>query len=157
MSLAWKIVNEQENVEEIEGEIRSIGKKFPIEKAVDELRNTNCYDGWRDSLRYFMYRYEEHLTSEAGTNFRNEQWERIWEASSSDSIEHIFPQDSTPDDIRHVLGNLMMLPPGLNSKLQDKPPAQKLDAYKQTGLLSAIEVADFVEGGWSKERDSKRA
>ena len=146
--LAWRVATKQIDVGEIHSGIRSIGKEFPIEEAVKGLQNTNCYEGWQDELRYFMFRYEEHLAREAGNNFKNEQWERIWEVSPSRSIEHIFPQNTASNDVKHVLGNLMILPPNLNSKLQDKKPVQKLDAYRKTGLLSAIEVAS--EGRWSK-------
>ena len=118
--LAWKITTEQIGVKKIHSEIRSIGKEFPIENAVKALQNTNCYERWEDELRYFMFRYEEHLTREAGNNFQNEQWARIWEVSPSRSIEHIIPQNTASDDVKHVLGNLMILPPNLNSKLKDK-------------------------------------
>ena len=146
--LAWRIVSEDLSTQKIHSDIKTIGKPFPISEAVDALRSTNCYEGWQDELRYFMFRYEEHLTRKEGQNFQNEQWERIWEASPSRSIEHIVPQSRASDDIRHTLGNLMILPPNLNSRLQDKPPRQKLEAYRQTGLLCAIEVASMLR--WTK-------
>ena len=51
----------------------------------------------------------------------------------------------------HGLGNLMMLPPSLNSKLQDKHPKRKANAYTKTGLLTAQEVADVISesGKWT--------
>lgn len=152
--LAWKIVQEQIDVQEIHAGIRSIGKGFPIEEAVGHLQNANCYEGWQDELRYFFFRYEEHLTRLAGNNFQNEQWERIWEVSPSKSIEHIFPQSTAPDDVKHLLGNLMILPPNLNSKLQDKVPKEKFSEYRKTGLLSAIEVASTLR--WSKKAVRER-
>ncbi|WP_428102941.1 DUF262 domain-containing protein [Candidatus Rariloculus sp.] len=139
--LAWRISQNDVSVEEIHAGIKQIGEKLPIAEAVDALRSTNCYDGWQDELRYFMFRYEEHLAKEEGIDFQNEQWERIWEASPSNSIEHIIPQSKAPDEVKHMLGNLMVLPPNLNSKLQDKAPKVKREAYRKTGLLSAIEVA----------------
>ncbi len=145
--LAWRIVNEDIAVNQMGSEINSIGKEFPIEDAVKALANGNCYEGWQDELRYFMFRYEEHLA--AGINFRNEQWERIWRASPAKSIEHIVSQKTATADIIHTLGNLMILPPNLNSKLQDKPPEVKSDEYRKTGLLTANEVADM--GEWTRE------
>lgn len=152
--LAWRISNENLSMREMRSGIRYIGKKFPIEEAVKSLRNADCCNGWAHELRYFMFRYEEHLTREAGNNFQNEQWERIWEANPSKSIEHIFPKNKASDDVKHVLGNLMMLPPKLNSKLQDKEPRQKFEAYRQTGLLSAVEVASTSR--WSKKAVRER-
>ena len=152
--LAWKITHENISVKEIHSEITLIGKKFPIDSAVGALRNTNCYEGWQDELRYLMFRYEEYLSMKDGNNFENEQWERIWEASPSRSIEHIIPQSKASDEIKHALGNLMILPPNLNSKLQDQPPSKKLEPYRKTGLLTAIEVASVSR--WSKKAVRKR-
>ena len=141
--LAWKTIRKRIPAKEIHAEINLIGKKFPIVEALRVLGDGNCYEGWRDELRYFMFRYEEHLAKEQGISFKNEQWERIWEASASKSIEHIRPQSKASDDIKHTLGNLMMLPPNLNAKLKDRAPREKREAYRKTGLLTAIEVASI--------------
>ena len=151
--LAWNIVNENISANEVHAQIKSIGEAFPIAQAVANLRNANCYEGWQDQLRYFMFRYEEHLAKKQGTGLINEQWERIWEVSPSKSIEHIIPQSKASDEIKHTLGNLMILPPRLNAQLQDKPPREKLESYRNTGLLSAIEVASISQ--WSKRYEEK--
>jgi Protein of unknown function (DUF1524) len=92
-----------------------------------------------------MYRYEE---DHAPRDFTNEQWHRIWEESASHSIEHIQPQQVGGRFV-HRLGNLMLLPPGLNSSLSSKKPAEKLNEYRATGLYAASEVADTIEAdGW---------
>ena len=65
--LAWKITHEHISVKEIHAEIKLIGKHFPIDNAVDALRNTNCYEGWQDELRYLMFRYEEYLSKKKVT------------------------------------------------------------------------------------------
>ena len=152
--LAWQIIQENVSVEDIHSEIENIGMHYPIDDAVEQLRNANCYEGWQDELRYLMSRYEEYLTDVNGMNFENEQWERIWEVSASKSIEHIKAKSKASDDIKHRLGNLMMLPPNLNSKLQDKPTKEKFDAYRKTGLLAAIEVADNSQ--WTEREIDQR-
>ena len=124
------------SVKESGSAIGDIGSGYPIDEAVEALRGVNCYEGWEDELRYMMFRYEEHLAREQKLNFSNEQWEKIWMVSASDSIEHIWPQSRAPDKHRHRLGNLVMLPPGLNSKLRADRPKDKLVAYRQTGLLN---------------------
>ena len=97
-----------------------------------------------------MFRYEEHLANEQGLNFKNEQWEKIWMVSPSESIEHIWAKSKAGKRSRHRLGNLVLLPPRLNSKLQDLDPADKSDEYRKTGLLIATEVADMIaDEGWS--------
>ena len=37
------------------------GGEFAIEEAVKNLHKEDCYNDWQEELRYFMYRYEEHL------------------------------------------------------------------------------------------------
>lgn len=151
--LAWNITQENVGAKAALDEIGVIGEDYPIDDAISSVEDTNCYEGWEDELRYFLFRYEEFLSKEKGLNFKNEQWERIWELSPIKSIEHIVPQSKAPDKIKHRLGNLMMLPPNLNSRLQDSPPTKKLGAYRDTGLITAQEVAS--DWSWTKSSRSK--
>lgn len=158
--LAWRVVNEKLPVDAIDKALVEIGDDFPIEDAVDHLRDNDCYDGWEAELRYFMFRYEEHLSREQKLNFSNEQWEKIWMVSPSESIEHIWAKSNAPDQSRNRLGNLVLLPPKLNSTLRDKPAKDKATHYRKTGLLIAGEVADVIErAGWKsksiKEREAR--
>jgi hypothetical protein len=148
--LAWEVVNDHLGVKAIDDAIREIGHDFPIEDALDNLRGENCYEDWETQLRYVMYRYEEYLAKQKKMIYRNEQWEKIWMFSPSDSIEHIWPQSKAPAKHRHRLGNLVMLPPKLNSKLRDWDPKDKASEYRKTGLLIAGDVAEMIEnGGWN--------
>ncbi len=146
--LAWDISNNNLSAAEALKRLSSIGSGFSIAGAVDILRRMDCYNHWRGELRYFLHRYEEYLAKKAGQNFQNEQWNRIWESSLATSIEHIKPQSSWKDDAdpseKHGLGNLTMLPPGLNYKLQDKPPEEKAPCYTKTGLIDARNVAAVI-------------
>lgn len=147
--LAWSVVQEKPSVAAILKEIRAIGVDFGIDEAIGHITDTNCYHGWEASLRYLMFRYEEHLAREQGLNFKNEQWEKIWLVSPSESIEHIWSQKKAPEKHKHRLGNLVLLPPKLNSKLQDSDPDEKASSYRKTGLLIAGAVADQIDAdGW---------
>ncbi|WP_119390611.1 DUF262 domain-containing protein [Taklimakanibacter lacteus] len=151
--LAWRVVNADLSAKAIDAEIKEIGKEFRIQGAVDELRAADCYIGWENELRYFMYRYEEHLSGVRKLNFKNEQWEKIWMESPSKSIEHIWAKSKAPAKLKHRLGNLVLLPPGLNSRLQDKDPKDKAQSYHLTGLLIAIEAADKIDAqGWKQKQ-----
>lgn len=150
--LAWRIVNERLDPDSILPELSNIGAPYPISKAVEELRNTDCYNGWQEELRYFFFRYEEFLAREVKQHFNNEQWNRIWISNASDSIEHILPQSSNSSHVDR-LGNLLLLPPKLNSKLRDLAPSQKAKEYRKTGLLIAGKAADQVdEDHWGPKR-----
>ncbi|MDD2770213.1 MAG: DUF262 domain-containing HNH endonuclease family protein [Methylococcus sp.] len=138
--LAWAIFNERLEPENIRIRLREIGADFPIDNAVNELSDTDCYTGRQEELRYLLFRYEEHLAKEAGQEFNNEQWNKIWLESASDSIEHILAQSLNNEKLVHRIGNLLILPPKLNSKLYNKRPNDKIDAYTNTGLLVAKEV-----------------
>ncbi|MDE0323422.1 MAG: DUF262 domain-containing HNH endonuclease family protein [Candidatus Poribacteria bacterium] len=131
---------------------------FDIDVAYDLLYMTDCYNRWEPELRYLLCRYEEHLSQKRGQTFSNEQWNRIWQESPSRSIEHISPQSSYRNyDHRHRLGNLLILPPQLNSQLGDKPPESKVDDYQRTGLLIAADVAETIKkDGWGEEEIGSR-
>jgi hypothetical protein len=155
--LAWQIMNEKPSFKVIDAAIKEIGIDFPIHDAVAALRNGKCYEGWENELRYLMFRYEEYLAKQQKLNFSNEQWEKIWMVSPSESIEHIWAKSKAPDKHRHRLGNLVLLPPKLNSKLQDDNPSDKVEAYRKTGLLIAGEVADLIESdGWKGKSVEER-
>lgn len=155
--LAWKIFNENLSPKDIDAAIVVIGRSVSIDSAISAMRNTNCYDNWESELRYFMFRYEEHLAKKGGLNFTNEQWEKVWMVTPAESIEHILPKSKAAEHIKHRLGNLVLLPPKLNSKLLAKSPKDKADAYRQTGLLIAREVADLIDSGtWNTKAIEER-
>lgn len=154
--LAWDCVNTDIMAATAEARLLKIGsddREHSISWAVESIRKSNCYEGWEEELRYLMYRYEE---QRAHGNITNEQWERIWEQSAAHSIEHIQPQSSEAAYVHH-LGNLMLLTPGLNSSLSGKKPAQKIAAYRATGLYAATEVAQTIESdGWGPKQVEQR-
>lgn len=156
--LAWRTINENLSPAKIIAELKSIGSAYPIREAVRELTNEDCYNGWGDELRYFMFRYEEYLSREFGLNFKSEQWAKVWMSSPADSIEHILPQSKAGAKTKDRLGNLVILPPRLNSKLNADPPKEKVDAYRKTGLLIASEAADDIDrhGTWRKKQIEER-
>ena len=148
--LAWHVVNQKLTAQAIAAGIFEIGKGFPVSEATAALRNANCYEGWETELRYVMCRYEEHLARAQKLKFSNEQWEKIWAVSPSESIEHVWAESKAPEKDKHRLGNLILLPPRLNSSLQDKDPQDKRDSYQKTGLLIAGKVSDtIVATGWN--------
>jgi hypothetical protein len=151
-------------------QLRSLSDgEYAIGEAVKNLQMADCYHDWEEELRYFMFRYEEHLAEGANQAFKNEQWERIWEASPSQSIEHVYPQSPTPGGAwkgalgrgrgqkeAHVnrLGNLVLLPPGMNSKVGNREFSFKKTKYRDTGLLLLIEVCR--KNNWNKQAIEER-
>ena len=139
--------------DDISEKIRQIGADYTIEEVYNQVWDTDCYNGWEAELRYVLCRYEEHLAKQRGQTFDNEQWNRIWQSSASNSIEHILPQSKERQYERqvHRLGNLLLLPPPLNSGLGDKDPQAKVDDYRRTGLLIATDVTDMIQKyGWDE-------
>jgi hypothetical protein len=154
--LSWDCLNGKISSAEVEHRLLKIGsddREHSIDWAIENIKNTNCYEGWEEELRYLMYRYEE---GHSDTHFTNEQWHRIWEESAAHSIEHIQAQETGAKYVHH-LGNLMLLPPGLNSRLSAKKPIDKVTEYRATGLRAASEVADTIEtDGWNLEQVTAR-
>ena len=153
--LSWRIANEGLSYADIRCEISGIGKSYPPGKAADELVGKDFYPDRTEETRYFLARYEEFLARKSGQKFANEQWNHIWEASAADSIEHILPQSSGDEEYMHRIGNLVLLPPKLNSQLGDKSPGEKADAYLKTGLLQAQEVVPHLSE-WDRNAIEKR-
>ena len=155
--LARRIVNDKITADEILNEMGKIGRGYPAREAVDELREADCYSEWKEELRYFFQRYEEHLSRKAGQNFDNNHWNHIWKVGADRSIEHITPQSSGKNFV-HQIGNLILLPPDLNSKLGKKSPKSKGKAYEATGLLIAQEATKRLRrpGKWTKKKIDDR-
>jgi len=134
-------------------EIKAIGDsnlEFGIKEAIKNLKNTDCYNGWSDDLRYFFYRYEEYLADEENSSISEEMWEQIWMKSPTTTIEHIFPQSPGKEwkgklgrgqrweSHLHRLGNLMLLPPGINSKAGRKSFIDKKKIYRKNFHLKLM-------------------
>lgn len=129
------------------GMLVAIGAPYPVTQFGELLGEVNCYNGWEEELRYFMFRYEEYLAQKNKANISNEVWESIWQESPLKSIEHIFPQDpyrhllawkgklgrakNAIEKNKHRLGNLVLLPPGVNSSCGNLPFADKKKIYKK--------------------------
>ena len=156
--LSWDIIRSDLPSNDILDHIRKLGEDYLIETAIKGCRGTDCYNDWTDELRYFLFRYEEHLAKECGLKEDNNHWQHVWAKKASQSIEHIRPQSEAPDDMKHTLGNLMLLPPGTNSRLRDKPPQQKSDEYLKTGFYHAREVFEMLKKSqkWGKKVCKKR-
>ena len=150
--LAWDVVNGGVAVKKVRSRLLDIGSHYPIRDAIEACRKADCYTDWTDNLRYFLFRYEEHLARELRKAVDNIHWEPVWSNSASLSIEHIRPQSEAPEDIKHTLGNLMLLPPGRNAQLGNKPPRDKVVSYRETGFYHAGEVAEMLGNSstWTK-------
>ncbi len=72
------------------------------------------------------------------------QWAKVWATDPARSIENIMPQSSEKSYI-HNLGNLTMLPPGVNSSLKDRPPAEKAAKYVECGMQSTLIIGRDIE------------
>lgn len=138
--LVREILKKDLNPDDISQSIHRIGTSYIFDMEEEDIYDIDRYTGWQDELRYLLCCYEKHLAQKSNRPLSNEKWECIYKYS----IEHILPQ-TTGSRLIHALGNLMLLPRGLNSKLRDKNPQHKAAAYRQTKLFSAIEVADWID------------
>ena len=165
VKLAWSIVNERPSSTDIFGELSKIGSGYIDNRSsiMAQLCDKDRYNQWEDPLRYLLYKYEAHLAEKAGYSLAQEIWERIWNASSAKSIEHILPQDPSAEEWIaafgskdnainncHRLGNLLILPPEVNSKLGKLPFNQKLLIYREcTHLRMVRDVTEYE--AWNKD------
>ena len=146
--------------------IVDIGAGFTIDEAVEELNRLDSYMDWQTELRYFLYRYEEHLSESAKSEMNAELWIEVWRASASNTIEHVLPQEygqpgwehfsqDQHNECLHVLGNLCILPPSLNSKAGVKPFAEKKEVYRMTKLRMMDGIMNKDDGSDREVWDSE--
>ena len=152
LRLAHQITNNIElSVDVMLQRIKKLGSLY----SFNSIAESDCYEWWADELRYLLYRYEQHLAESQGKRFSHTEWNSIWKESAVNSIEHIHPQSkaSQIEISVHRIGNLLLLPPNINSGLSNKDPVDKTEAYRNTRLLSAETVADIIEetDGWDLE------
>ncbi|MBD8147856.1 DUF262 domain-containing protein [Pseudomonas fluorescens] len=143
--------------DEIQERLDSISQNFSIKDVLKSVDWTDSYNNWGEQLRYLLYRYDEHLAKEAGEKINATAWNKIWQAEPSSSIEHIHPQSSGASYV-HQLGNLTMLPPGINSSLNKRPAKEKFKTYLSCGLRATMEVGLSIEerNNWSEAMIKKR-
>ncbi|HEX8570205.1 MAG TPA: HNH endonuclease family protein, partial [Caulobacteraceae bacterium] len=156
--LGYDIAQGKLTADEIDASLKTLGSDYGIDKVLDQANWWDSYDGWTEELRYVLFRYDEYLASKSGGSLNANQWNQVWAAEPAQSIEHITPQSSGRSYIHH-LGNLTVLPPGVNSSLRDKPPAKKAETYKTSGIRGTIQVGKRVEaaGKWTEEMILQRA
>ena len=156
--LGHQIISDDMSADEIDKGLFGLGSDYDLDYIMATRGYwCNCYEGWTEELRYLLYRYEEHRATVSGSSLNTSQWNKIWLVDPSRTIEHVRAQKSGAEYI-HNLGNLTLLPPGVNSKLQDKSPRKKTKAYRTSGLLITIEIAELIDGGtsWDKKAVRKR-
>ena len=154
----------------IHEKINKIGNDYPADKAAEQLREQDCYNNWSSGLRYFLRRYEEHLCETQGANITEDTWEKIWNSSPSGTIEHICPQSfenqsswnkklgTKKDYIQKQvqrLGNLVLLPPDINSKTSNKSFEDKKAIYQNNRQLKMLDEI-IEQDDWDAEALAKR-
>ena len=160
VELGYEIINAVLEPTAIKQRLLDIGHGYSIDEVIDEDGSTweEWYGGWSAEVRYLLFRYEEHLAKEKGEHVDPLAWEKIWAADPAKSIEHITPRSSKEPWVHH-LGNLTMLPPRTNSKLSDKPPAEKAATYVEGGVKATAAVGRELLQGivWDEEAAKRRA
>ena len=151
LRLANDFTNNKLSTDEMLQRIKKLGSNY----SFNSIKASDCYSWWADELRYLLYRYEQYLAESQGKRFTDEEWNSIWKASATSSIEHIHPQSKARQiEISvHRIGNLLLLPPRINSQLSNKDPVDKAEEYRNTRLLGAEAVAKTIETGgeWTDE------
>lgn len=136
------------------------GTEFSAKEAAKYLRDTNCYEGWEEPLRYFFYARERWLDAREKRVFSSAAWNKIWQQSASRTVEHILPQNPEAGSswakllkkakveaypLCHRLGNLVLLPKPLNSQASNDDFAIKRGVYRTTGLAITDEIAAYQD------------
>jgi len=156
--LGYDVLKNEMGANEILQALGGLAEGFDIDDIIDEGTWDEWYGGYNEEVRYLLFRYEEHLASISGVKINESQWAKVWASDPAKSIEHIMPQSSGKGYV-HGLGNLTMLPPGVNSSLKDKSPEDKASRYVECGMNATMAIGREIEGGlkWNKEAVQNRA
>lgn len=165
--IARKIAQNRTTKEVALSEIAAIADKFSVKDALENIIGEDWYGSYDNDLKYLLYRYEEYLAKENGEEISEEIWEKIWSKSPAVTIEHIHPKTYTNvwegkvgrnqeqiDKVVNGLGNLILLPPGINSRAGQRPFNEKKEIYNMYHLLMIREVVDKAD--WTKAEISDR-
>ena len=111
------------------------------------------------------------MSADNGEDIDEATWKKIWASVSKEkSVEHIYPQKDpdgnwkgkarqnvAPDSFVHGIVNLLVLPPGINSKAGTKAFPEKRVIYKKvSGLHHIKEVTklnDWTLGALEKREN----
>lgn len=158
LRLGYDVLAKNLSVEEVLAAVTNLGVDYPIERVLNEVDWSESYDGWQEELRYLLYRYDEYLAKKEGQHLEPVEWQKIWATEPSRSIEHIQPRSSELRYVNH-LGNLTMLPPRVNSSLNDDSPIDKAARYAFVGLRGTADVGrTILHGkGWNERMVKERA
>ena len=172
--LAAAITNKKEGGDrysEIMNSLRKLGKKFPVDEAVDEgLVDVDVYE-YPEFTRFVLWKYEEQLAKQAGQGSTVDENVRaeVWASRAEDSIEHIFPQapepggawdgkmvsnDGTAYEVEEEvgrIGNLILLPIKLNMEAKRQGFNAKKDIYERHNLRMVREILGEEIGDWTFE------
>lgn len=142
-------------------EIHSIADRFTIQEATSKIMGEDWYGSYDNDLKYLLYRYEEYLAAKAGEKVSEDVWEKIWSATPATTIEHIHPKTYTDkwkgkignsqediDEVVNRIGNLILLPLGINSKAGQKTFEEKKEVYKSYHLLMLNKIVGLSD--WNK-------
>lgn len=156
--LGHDIFSKKLTAEAIAASLADLGQDYSIDAVIFEDSWDNWYEGWLEEVRYLLFRYEEHVAREAGMQINESEWAKVWAVDPARSVEHIMPKSSEKSYVHH-LGNLTMLPPRVNSSLQDRPPHQKAARYIESGLQATMQVGRDIQNGvrWNKQAVLDRA
>ena len=158
---------------EVMNELRKLGTAMPIDTAVEiGFANKDWYNNLTQETRYFLWRYEIHLTKQDNALTDELAIEKIWEDDApSKTIEHIFPQNPetggvwasklkglNKEDYVHRIGNLTLLEnpldTPLNAEAGRRPFPEKKKIYGRSGLRMVRKVMEKED--WNPEQIEAR-
>ena len=156
---------------EAKNKLLAIGDSYPIADAIDLLRGNPWYSEYNDELKYVLFKYEEYLAEQNGAVISTEVWNQIWNDTPAKTIEHIYPKTfseelqrnwpnpevSSQEDLDafvHNIGNLTLLPPGINSSLGQRAFSDKKEAYRRYGFRITDDVCTSAQ--WTKQETEDR-
>ena len=167
-------------ISNVESLIRQIGSKFSFDDGIKAVEGGKWYPDYNNDVVYIMRRYDEYLAHEKGEELSDTTWGIIWENDPSTTIEHIFPKtypknetevssfkadwahgrgirysQEKMDGFVHNIGNLTILPPGVNAKAGQKAYPEKIKLYGSKMHIHPDIHSKYLKSGFWTEKSIK--
>lgn len=179
LNCAIRVIDGTAGAKELCNDIQVIGSKFSFVDGINYVKGSDWYGSYNKDIIYVLQRWEEELTKKP---LSATVWDKIWEEDPSKTIEHIFPKNYPSsksgreefhinwehggkqwnqeklDKFVNRIGNMTLLPAGMNSQLGQKSYLEKVKKYDETGfkIHPTKDSAYLKKGYWTENSIKER-
>lgn len=123
-------------------EIIDLGNEYPVQKAIDFMKNNpDSFSSWESEAKYLLSKYEEHLSESSDASIAQDLWDEIWKNTPRRTLQRI----RLNSEDSNMLGNLVVVLPEA-SKLNDTMSFQDIkELFQEKGCDKLLNVLPILQ------------